>query len=110
MVETFSPSRNSVVISSSDGKIENSNASEMFMVIIRIMMDSPMFTTSKISSRGTGRGMIKNRTMTTTARDIALSKIFLTRRSPPAPRIPFRPGSGPVCLILWTKRQIYFTN
>ena len=28
-------------------EIENSRASEMFMVIIRIMTDSPMFTTSK---------------------------------------------------------------
>ena len=74
-----------MVISRRDGKIENSRASEMFMVIIRIMTDSPMFTTSRRSSSCVGRGMIKNRTMTTTARDMMLSRILLKRRSPPVP-------------------------
>ena len=51
-----------------------------------------MLTTSRRSSSCVGRGMIKNRTMTTTARDITLSMILLKRRSPPVPQIPFRPG------------------
>ncbi len=47
--DTFSPNRNSVVTSKSEGKMENSNASEMFMVISRITMDSEMLTINRTS-------------------------------------------------------------
>ena len=43
-----------------DGATKISKASEMFMVIIRIMMESPMLTTSRMSSSCVGRGIIKN--------------------------------------------------
>ena len=73
--DTFIPSRNRVVINSREGKMEKSNASAMFMVIIRIMMDSPMFTTSRISRIMGLRGMNRNMTTTTTNRAMLLFRI-----------------------------------
>lgn len=75
MDETFNPSRNSVVMSSSEGKMENSSGSEMLMVIIRIMMDNEMFKMISTSSTGAGSGITRNSTMTTTISDMALLKI-----------------------------------
>ena len=68
MLETFSPSRNRVVISSREGKMENSSASEMVMVIIRITMDREILIIISTSSRAGARGIIRNMTMTTTMR------------------------------------------
>ena len=68
VVETFSPKRNSVVISSSEGKMENSCASAMVMVIIRIRMDREMLMIKSRSSRKGGMGITRKRTMTTTKR------------------------------------------
>ena len=55
------------------------------MVIMRIMIERPMLIISRKSSSWVGSGMIKNKTMTTTPRDIALFSIRFMRRSPPAP-------------------------
>ena len=75
--DTFNPSRNRVVMSSREGKMENSSASEMLMVIIRIMMDREMFTTISTSNTGADSGITRKRTMTTTISDMALFKIRL---------------------------------
>ena len=77
VVDTFSPSRNSVVISSRDGKIEKSRASATVMVITRINMDREMLTTSSTSSRIVGRGTTINRTTMTTASAMPFWKIRL---------------------------------
>ena len=69
-----------MVTSSRDGNIENSSASEIFMVIIRIIIAKPILTISKKSSRKVGSGMIKNKTMTTTPNATALSKAMLSSR------------------------------
>ena len=74
VVDTFNPNRNSVVMSSRDGKMENSRASEMVMVIIKIRMDNEILTTSSTSRRLLGSGMMRNRTMTTTRRAMLFSK------------------------------------
>ena len=68
VVDTFRPNRNSVVINSKDGKMENSNASEMVMVTIRITMEMEMLAIIKISKIVSGSGIIRNMTMTTTIR------------------------------------------
>ena len=60
--------------------MENSSASEIFMVIIRIIIAKPILTISKKSSRKVGRGIIKNRTMTTTPNATALSKAMFSSR------------------------------
>ena len=73
--ETFNPNRNSVVTSSSEGKMENSNGSEMLMVIMRIIMDREIFRIIRTSSTGAGSGITRNNTMTTTISDMALFKI-----------------------------------
>ena len=77
VVDTFSPNRNSVVISSRDGKIEKSRASATVMVITRINMDREMLTTSSTSSRIVGRGTTINRTTMTTASAMPFWKIRL---------------------------------
>jgi hypothetical protein len=65
-----------VVISNSDGKMENSSASEMFMVISKIITDSEMFITKKTSSIQGFNGKIRKSTMITTNNEIAL---FISR-------------------------------
>jgi hypothetical protein len=45
----------------------------MFMEIIRIIMDSPMFRINRKSNRNVGSGITRNRTMTTTNSDMILS-------------------------------------
>ena len=65
--DTFSPIRSRVVTSSSEGKMENSRASRMVMVIIRIMIDREMFRMIITSSIAGGSGMMRNSTITTTA-------------------------------------------
>ena len=75
--DTLRPRRNRVVISSREGKIENSSASEMLMVIIRIMMDSAMFSTIRTSSACLGSGTTRKRTMITTSSDMELFSIRL---------------------------------
>ena len=57
--------------------MENSSGSEIFMVIIRIMMDSEILRISNTSSTLGCSGITRNRTMTTTIRDIALLSIRL---------------------------------
>ena len=75
--DTLSPRRNNVVMSSREGKMENCNASEMFMVMSRIIMEMEMLTMIRTSSSAGGSGMIKNSTITTTRSDImTLLKIF----------------------------------
>ena len=59
--------------------MENSSGSEIFMVIIRIMMDSEILRISSTSSTLGCSGITRNRTMTTTIRDIALLSIRLIR-------------------------------
>ena len=57
--------------------MENCNASEMFMVMSRIIMEMEMLTMIRTSSSAGGSGMIKNSTITTTRSDImTLLKIF----------------------------------
>ena len=70
--DTFSPNRNSVVTSSSDGKMENSSASAMFMVISRITMDSEMLMMIRTSISCVGSGRIRNRTITTTKMEMMI--------------------------------------
>ena len=48
--------------------MENSSGSEIFMVIIRIMMDSEILRISSTSSTLGCSGITRNRTMTTTIR------------------------------------------
>ena len=55
--------------------MDSSRASEMVMVIIRIRMDREMLMTSRMSSSCGGRGMTRNRTMTTTRRAMLFWKI-----------------------------------
>ena len=66
VVDTFRPNRNRVVISSRDGKMENSSASEMVIVTIKITMDREMLIIIRISSKLSCTGIIRNMTMTTT--------------------------------------------
>ena len=68
VVDTFRPRRNRVVISSKEGKMENSNASEIVMVTIRITMDREILMIIRISSKLSSKGTIRNMTMTTTMR------------------------------------------
>ena len=107
VVDTFKPSRNRVVISSSEGNMENSSASEIFMVIIRIKMDNPMLTTSKTSISQVGRGMIRNKTMITTISEIAIFVIRFMPRTPSALSLP-----ALVCeavRLLTSETKDYFT-
>lgn len=55
--------------------MENSSASPMFMVIIRIIMDREMLMMISTSSINVGSGITKNNTMTTTINDMALLSI-----------------------------------
>ena len=73
--DTLRPRRNRVVIRSSDGYMENSSVSFMFMVISSITMDRDMFITRRMSRRKVGRGRIRNSTTTTTNREIELFSI-----------------------------------
>jgi len=73
--ETFMPRRNRVVMSSREGKMENSRASDIFMVISRIITERAMLMTRRTSSIKVGRGKIRNSTTTTTNRETALSSI-----------------------------------
>ena len=88
VLDTFIPSRNRVVMSSREGKMENSSASEIFIVIIRIMTDSPMLMMSRMSKICGGSGINRNMTTTTTNSAITLSKIRLSMagRLPPRRR------------------------
>ena len=74
MEDTFNPSRNSVVTSSRDGNIENSNASEIFIVISKITMDKEILTMIRTSSRNVGSGKIRKSTITTTNSEMMLLK------------------------------------
>ena len=58
--------------------MENSSASVMFMVIIRIMMDRAMFSMISTSSIHGRSGITRNRTMTTTISDIALLRVSVS--------------------------------
>ena len=64
------------MINSSDGKMENSSVSLMFMVIIKIKMDMEMLRMISTSSMKAGRGITRNNTMTTTISDMALLRIL----------------------------------
>ena len=64
------------MINSSDGKMENSSVSLMFMVIIKIRMDMEMLRMISTSSMKAGRGITRNNTMTTTISDMALLRIL----------------------------------
>ena len=68
--------------------MENSSASEIFIVIIRIMTDSPMLMMSRMSKICGGSGINRNMTTTTTNSAITLSKIRLSMagRLPPRRR------------------------
>ena len=61
VVDTLIPSRNNVVISSSDGKIENSNGSWILIVITRIIIDNAMLITIATSTSPAGNGIINSR-------------------------------------------------
>ncbi len=54
------PRRNSVVTSKRDGKMENSKASLMVMVMIRIISDKDMLMMIATSTIAAGSGMISN--------------------------------------------------
>ena len=73
-------------ISSGRIPLENSSVSEVFIVIIRIMMERPMLMMSRKSSSSVLMGIMRKRTMITTPSDIALSmalpKTFFTPVSP----------------------------
>ena len=66
VVDTLIPRRNKVVISSRDGKMENSKASRIVMVIIKIIMERDIFRIIATSTNAAGRGIINSRTMVST--------------------------------------------
>ena len=70
--ETLRARRNSVVISSRDGKMENSSASLIFMLISRIMIARDIFNIIITSIKNGLNGTIKSSTMATTASETAL--------------------------------------
>ena len=63
--------------------MEKSSASEMFMVIMRIMTDRPMFTTSRISRMAGFSGTNRNMTTTTTNSAMLLFRMRLSIDLPP---------------------------
>lgn len=70
------PIRYKVVIRSKDGKMENSNASLMFILTNRIIRDIAIFSII-ITSRKKGlNGMINSSTIITTINDTALFNTF----------------------------------
>ena len=81
--DMFSPSLKSVVMRRSDGNIENSSDSDMFMLIISITSDMAIFIMNITSSTKGLSGIIRSSTMTITKRDTALFKIvFIPLFSP----------------------------
>ena len=70
--DTLMPRRNRVVIRSRDGKMENSSAPLIFMLMIRIINDTAIFMMIMTSSINGLIGMIKSKTMTTTKSVTAL--------------------------------------
>ncbi len=77
VVDTLIPIRYKVVIRSSDGKMENSSASLIFILISRMINPTDIFRII-ITSRKNGLiGMIKSSTIMTTINDTALFNIFL---------------------------------
>ena len=67
-----------MVIRSSDGKIENSSDSFVYIVISRITSDIPIFTTNIISSSHVGSGIMIRNTASITNTVTALSRYFFT--------------------------------
>ena len=77
VVDTLIPIRYKVVIRSSDGKMENSSASLIFILISRMINPTDIFRII-ITSRKNGLiGMINSSTIMTTINDTALFNIFL---------------------------------
>ncbi len=66
VVETLIPKRNKVVTSKRDGNMENSKASLMVMVMIRIISDSDMLMMIATSTIAAGSGMINSRIIVST--------------------------------------------
>lgn len=81
VVDTFRASLNSVVISSSAGKIEKSSASFVFIAIKRMMSATDMLITSRTSIRKVGTGMTIIMTMPITPTKTARSLSFMTNAS-----------------------------
>jgi len=61
--DIFSESRNTVVINSNEGKMENCNASLVYTVFNRIITDSEILSANNISSNVGGTGIIMIKTM-----------------------------------------------
>ena len=66
VVETLIPRRNKVVTSKRDGNMENSRASLMVMVMIRIISERDILRIMATSTMASGSGMINNRIMVST--------------------------------------------
>ena len=66
VVETLIPRRNRVVISSSDGKIENSSGSRIVMVMTSIIIEREIFKMIATSTMDAGSGIIKRSMMVIT--------------------------------------------
>jgi len=78
VVDTLIPSLNSVVISSREGKIENSKGSRMVMVITKIIMDKDIFSIIATSTKGAGSGIINNNMIVSTKNTTEyLNKFFI---------------------------------
>ncbi len=74
--EMFSESRNSVVMSSMDGKTENCSEFFTYMVISKIRIDKVMFKMNIMSKRNVGRGMMIKAIIMITKTVITLFRTF----------------------------------
>ena len=81
--EIFKPIRKSVVIKRSEGKIENSSGSLIFIVISRMISETDIFMMKNISNINGFNGITNNNTITITNNEIALLRIFFMIASPP---------------------------
>ena len=79
----FKPIRKSVVIKRSEGKIENSSGSLIFIVISRMISETDIFMMKNISNINGFNGITNNNTITITNNEIALLRIFFMIASPP---------------------------
>jgi hypothetical protein len=73
---TLRPSRNSVAISSSDGKIEKSSGRLTYIDVSRITSDPTMLTTISMSSSTGGSGTTSSMTIPTTPAGTARPAMF----------------------------------